>query len=114
VAPTAALTVADLVDSWWRNYSGHSHGLRGGTWTYSGNRTTVFHLHGVRLTADLAVSGTATWKRYARTIRVDLTVVGHGRHGRLHGRWDTRRQGATATMLGTFAGHPVRVTFRAP
>jgi pimeloyl-ACP methyl ester carboxylesterase len=114
VAPTAALTVADLVDSWWSNYSGHSHGLRGGTWTYSGNRTTVFHLHGVRLTADLAVSGTATWKRYARTIRVDLTVVGHGRHGRLHGRWDTRRQGATATMLGTFAGHPVRVTFRAP
>jgi pimeloyl-ACP methyl ester carboxylesterase len=113
-APAAALTVADLMDAWWNSYSGHSRGLRGGRWSYTGNRTTVFHLHGVRLTNDLAVSGTATWKRYARTMRVDLTVTGHGRQGRLLGRWDTRRQGARATMQGTFAGHPVRVAFRAP
>jgi hypothetical protein len=71
-------------------------------------------LHGVRYTRDLAVSGTATWKRYARTMKVDLQVSGHGRHGRLVGRWDTRREGARATMRGTFAGHAVRVTFRAP
>jgi pimeloyl-ACP methyl ester carboxylesterase len=114
VAPAAALTVADLMDAWWNNYAGRSHGLRGGTWTYSGNRTTVFHLHGVRYTRDLAVSGTATWKRYARTMKVELRVAGHGRHGRLVGRWDTRREGARATLHGTFGGHAVRVTFRAP
>jgi pimeloyl-ACP methyl ester carboxylesterase len=114
VAPAAALTAADLMDAWWNNYSGGSHGLRGGTWTYSGDRTTVFHLRSVRYTRDLAVSGTATWKRYARTMKVDLQVSGHGRHGRLVGRWDTRREGARATMRGTFAGHAVRVTFRAP
>jgi pimeloyl-ACP methyl ester carboxylesterase len=114
VAPAASLTVADLMDTWWSSYSGHSRGLRGGWWRYTGNRTTVFHLHGVRLTSDLAVSGTATWQRYARTMRVDLTVTGHGRRGHLHGHWDTRRQGARATSRGTFAGRPVRVTFRAP
>ncbi len=114
VAPAAALTVADLIDRWWSNYASGSPGLRGGHWTYSGNRTTVFHLHGVRLTRDLAVSGTGTWDRYANTMRVDLTVTGHGHAGRLHGHWATRRADARATIRGTFAGHPVAVRFRAP
>jgi hypothetical protein len=106
--------VADLLDRWWNNYSGHSVGLRGGTWRYTGDRTTVFHLSGVRLTADLAVSGTARWRRYANTLHVDLTVAGHGRTGHLRGTWATRRLGARATLHGMFGGHPVRVTFRAP
>lgn len=114
VAPGAAATVADLLDRWWNNYSGHDVGLRGGRWTYTGDRTTVFRLHGVRLTSDLAVSGVARWHRYANRIRVDLQVSAHGRHGDLHGAWQTRRTGARATLRGTFAGHRVRATFRAP
>jgi hypothetical protein len=113
-AHAAALTVSDLTDRWWSNYSGTSPGLRGGHWSYTGDRTTVFHLHGVRLTRDLAVSGTATWKRYADTMHVDLRVAGHGRVGRLHGRWATRARGARATLRGLFAGRPVHATFRAP
>ncbi len=114
VAPAAAATVADLLDRWWSNYSGHDVGLRGGRWTYTGDRTTVFHLHGVRLTSDLAVSGTARWQRYANRMTVDLTVATHGRHGRLHGSWHTRREDARATLHGTFGGRPVTVSFRAP
>jgi hypothetical protein len=114
VAPGAAATVADLLDRWWNNFSGHSVGLRGGRWSYTGDWTTVFHLHGVRLTRDLAVSGTAVWHRYARTMSVDLTVTAHGHRGRLHGTWDTRRNGARATLRGRFAGHPVTASFRAP
>jgi hypothetical protein len=114
VAPGAARTVADLLDRWWNNYSGHSPGLRGGRWSYTGDRTTVFRLHGVRLTRDLAVSGTATWRRFRNHIAVDLTVSAHGRHGTLHGSWATRARGARATLHGVFAGHPVRATFRAP
>ena len=114
VAPAAALTVADLLDRWWNNYSGHSPGLRGGRWSYTGDRTTVFHLHGVRLTRDLAVSGTATWRRYGNRLAVDLRVSGHARHGRLHGHWATRREGARASLHGSFGGRPLRVTFRAP
>jgi hypothetical protein len=44
---------------------------------------------------------------------VDLTVTAHGRHGHLHGSWDTRRNGARATLRGTFAGEPLTATFRA-
>ncbi len=113
-APAAAATVADLIDRWWNNYTGHSFGLRGGTWSYTGDRTTVFHLHGVRLTRDLAVSGTATWQRYANRMTVDLSVRSHGRHGMLHGAWATRRLGAMTTLRGAFGGEPVAVTFRAP
>jgi hypothetical protein len=114
VAPAAALTAADLIDRWWSNYSGQAPGLRGGRWSYSGDRTTIFHLHRVRLTEDLAVSGTATWKRYANTMQVDLRVTAHGRVGTLHGRWATRRSDARARLHGSFAGRPLRVTFRAP
>jgi len=114
VAPTAAATVADLLDRWWNNYSGHDVGLRGGHWSYTGDRTTVFHLHGVRLTSDLAVSGTARWRRFASRIEVALTVAGHGRHGRLHGGWDTRKRGARATLRGSFGGRPLTVSFPAP
>ncbi len=113
-APAAASTVADLLDRWWNNYSGHGVGLRGGRWSYTGDRTTVFHLHGVRLVPDLAVSGTATWHRYANLMIVDLTVAGVGSHGRLHGHWDTRRRGARTTLRGSFGGHPLTATFRAP
>ena len=114
VAPAAAATVADLTDRWWNNYSGHDVGLRGGHWSYTGDRTTVFHLRGVRLVGDLAVSGIAAWSRYANRMTVRLHVRGHGRHGALEGTWDTRRLGALATLRGSFGGHPVTVTFGAP
>ncbi len=111
---TAADTVADLVDRWWNNYSGHGVGLHGGTWSYTGNRRTVFRLHGVRLVRDLAVSGRATWYRYQRRLAVDLRVTGAGHTGRLHGHWDTRALGARATLRGTVDGHATVVTFGAP
>ncbi len=114
VAPTAAATVADLVDQWWNNFSGHSVGLRGGTWSYTGDRTTVFHLHGVRLTSDLAVSGTARWQRYANRMSVDLRVSVAGQRGRLHGAWATRTRGADAVLRGSFGGHAVTAVFGAP
>ena len=39
VAPAAAATAADLIDRWWNSYSGHGVGLRGGRWSYTGDRT---------------------------------------------------------------------------
>jgi hypothetical protein len=114
VAPAAAATVADLLDRWWSNYSGHDVGMRGGRWSYTGNRSTVFHLHGVRLVSGLAVSGTATWRRYANRISVDLRVRTPGRVGQLHGHWATRRFGARATLRGTLGGRQLVETFAAP
>jgi pimeloyl-ACP methyl ester carboxylesterase len=114
IAPAAAATVSDLLDGWWNNYSGHDVGLRGGQWSYTGDRTTVFHLHGVRLTSDLAVSGTATWRRYANRLSVHLRVRAPGHTGRLHGGWATRQLGARVTLRGILDGHRVAVRFSAP
>ena len=108
-------TVADLVDRWWSNYSGHYVGLRGGTWSYTGDRTTVFHLHGVRLTSDLAVSGTATWRRYANRMAVDLRVrvAGHGAAVST-ATGQPARSARGRSLRGSFDGRPVTVGFDAP
>ncbi len=113
-AAAAAGTVADVEDTWFNNYSRHGDGLRGGTWTYTGNRVTTFALTGVRLTRDLAVSGSAVWSRYANTMRVNLTISGPGVSGRLRGSWSTRAKGATAAMTGRINGTAVNLAMRAP
>lgn len=73
---TVAATVADVIDRWWNNYSGHGVGLRGGTFTYTGNAVTRFRLHRVRLVRGQAVSGRVVWDRYAGRISADLTANG--------------------------------------
>ena len=113
-AAGSAATAADLLDRWLNNYSGHGVGLRGGTWSYTGNRATTFHLRNVRLTRNLAVSGTAVWGRYANTLRVDLAIRSSHVTGHVRGSWDTRTRKATATLTGTLNGIPVRLTMLAP
>jgi hypothetical protein len=68
----------------------------------------------VRLTSDLAVSGTATWRRYANRLSVHLRVRAPGHTGRLHGGWATRQLGARVTLRGILDGHRVAVRFSAP
>ncbi len=109
----AALTVADLQDRWYNNYSEEGVGLRGGTWTYTGDPVR-FRLHGVRLMLGQNVSGKATWNRYAHRMSVDLTLRGKGPHGRLTGHWNTRAVGAVAVVTGKLDGADVRLSFPAP
>lgn len=113
-AAAAAATATDLPDRWWNNYSGHGVGLRGGTWSYRGNRVTTFDLDGVRLTRDVAVSGSAVWTRYRNTLRVDLTIRSDAVSGTLHGSWATRAHNATAVLTGHLNRVPVRLAMRAP
>ena len=110
VARAAALTVADLQDRWWNNYSGHGVGLRGGTWRYAGDPVVRFRLSGVRLLPDLAVSGTAVWDRYAETMTVSLDLP----RGHLAGSWDTRALGADAVLTGRLDGRRVHISLPAP
>ncbi|WP_243059820.1 alpha/beta fold hydrolase [Nocardioides sp. SR21] len=72
-ARTVEATVADVIDRWWNNYSGHGVGLRGGTWRYSGGDVVRFRLRDVRLVDDLAVSGRVVWDRYAGTVTSHVT-----------------------------------------
>jgi hypothetical protein len=110
----AGLTVTDLIDRWQNNYSGVGYGLRGGHWSYTGDRITRFRLHRVELVPGVAVSGTATWNRYGNSMRVSLRLSGSGPHGRLHGGWSTRRPGADAVLAGKLDGREIRLTFPAP
>jgi hypothetical protein len=111
--PAAALTVEDVVDRWWNNYSGAGVGLRGGTFSYSGSDVVTLRLKGYRLLQGLAVSGRATWDRDRHRMRVDLSL-GDALRGHLRGGWDTRAVGATAVLSGVVNGQRVRLSFPAP
>jgi hypothetical protein len=123
-AATAVNAAADLIDRWYGNYSGSGHGLYGGTWSYSGDRTVRFRLRNVRLTRDLAISGRLSWSRYGHGVRADLTVrqtSGRGRSvasrevdGSLHATWDSRARAARAQISGTLGGWRVRASMPAP
>jgi len=121
---SAVRTAADLLDRWFDNYSGSGHGLQGGTWSYTGNNVVHFRMKNVRLTRDLAVSGTVTWSRYGHTVvaHLDISqvlpnggVVGLSPvNGVLVARWDSRALGAQATISGRLGGHALVARLRAP
>jgi pimeloyl-ACP methyl ester carboxylesterase len=123
-AAAGAETVADLIDRWYNNYTGHGVGLYGGTFRYTGDHTITFHLHRVRLDRNLAVSGTMVWKPYQHSLTCTLslrrvtmaghTVTGASVNGSLTGHWNTRRKAVRATMTGALGGHALKVSMRAP
>ena len=110
VAAVAAATVADAIQRWLLNYDGSSRGLRGGRWSWSGDRLTRFRFRGARFTRDVPVYGRATWRLGTGAVRADLSVPG----GRLHARWNLRRPLATATLTGRFGERRLRATMLAP
>ena len=111
--PATALTVADVVDRWWNNYSGNGVGLHGGDFTYSFGSVVKFRLERYRLLKGLAVSGLASWDRDGKRMQVDVTLDGALR-GHLRGGWHTRAVGAQAVLRGVVGGKRVRLTFPAP
>jgi pimeloyl-ACP methyl ester carboxylesterase len=110
VAAVATATVADVIQRWLLNYDGRSRGLRGGSWTWSGDRLTRFRFNGARFTRDVPVHGEATWRLGTGAVRADLRIPG----GRLRARWNVRRQLATATLTGRLDGRGLRATMLAP
>ncbi len=123
-ASTAAETVADVIDRWYNNYSGVGVGLYGGSWSYTGDHVTRFRLHDVRLTPDLAVSGTVVWSRYGHVVTVHLTIKqvdasgaivrGSGVAGTVDGAWDSRAAGAQAVLRGILGGKVLAARMLAP
>lgn len=111
VAAVAAATVADAIQRWVVNSSGAGGGLRGGRWSYSGERVVRFRLRRARFARDVPVSGRATWRLADGAVRATLRL--HGR-GRLRARWSTRRPLAVATLDGTLGGRRLRATMLAP
>ena len=93
---------------WYNASGGRGFGLRGGTFRFSGGATLRFRMRALRLTDDVAVSGTMTWNR--DTGWIDATVSVHGpaaESGDLHLRWRDWDIHAQASASGEIGGRPV-------
>ena len=110
-AAVAAMTVADTISRWAINYSGASRGLRGGRWSYSGDRVVRFRFRAARFARDVPVSGTATWRIADGAVRARLRLPGRGR---LSARWSMQRPLAVATLAGRLDGRRLSATMLAP
>ena len=110
-AAVATATVADAIQRWVLNYSGAGRGLRGGRWSFTGERVVRFRLRRARYARDVPVSGTATWRIADGAVRATLRLPGRGR---LRARWSTRRPLAVATLDGRLGGRRLRATMLAP
>ena len=111
VAAVATATVADAIQRWAVNAGGASRGLRGGRWSYTGERVVRFRFRRARFARDVAVSGSATWRLADGAVRARLRLPGRGR---LRARWSVRRRLARATLDGRLGGRRLRATMLAP
>jgi hypothetical protein len=111
VAAVAAATVADAIQRWTVNFSGADRGLRGGRWSYKGDRVVRFRFRRTRFARDVPVSGTATWRLSDGAVRASLRLPGHGR---LRAHWSMQRRLAVATLEGRLEGRRLRATMLAP
>ena len=113
----ASWAVGDALARWWLMSGSKGHGLRGGSFTTTGEYLAYepvrFRLRGVRFVPDLAVSGTVAWNRRAHNVRARLRLRGAAR-GRLSVAWSTTATRAVAFMRGRIAGRPVRLRMPAP
>ena len=111
VAAVAAATVADAIQRWQLNSGGADRGLRGGRWSYTGERIVRFRFRRARFARDVPVSGSATWRLSDGAVRARLRLPGRGR---LRARWSTQRPLAVAALDGRLGGRKLRATMLAP
>jgi pimeloyl-ACP methyl ester carboxylesterase len=111
VAAVAAATVADAIQRWAVNSGGADRGLRGGRWSYTGDRVVRFRFRRARFARDVAVSGSATWRLADGAVRARLRLPGRGR---LRVRWSVQRALAVATLDGTLGERRLRARMLAP
>jgi len=115
-AVAAADSVADALQRWWVNYSGVDHGLRGGSWSYTGSGdVTTFHFHRAAFVPGVGVSGRVRWSYSLGWVRGTVTVTASGGlRERLHLRWSEQVRAAVGHLRGTADGHPISVRLLAP
>ena len=99
---------------WWLNYDGFGVGLRGGTWSYTGEDPAVFALDEVEFVPGVRVSGTASWRLGGR---VAAQVHVHGPEGtseQLALSWSLAKPLDRAQIDGVVSGRTLRATMLAP
>ena len=115
VAAAAAMTVADAVQRWQVNFSAVSRGLRGGRWSYSGDRKTRFEFDSARFVTDVKVTGHATWNLDTGRITGSVLTRGPGGlPGRVRFSWSLAQPHGIAQLRGTVGGNRLDATMVAP
>ena len=114
MAAAGAATVADSIADWWVNYSGVGVGLRGGTWSYTGDDHTTFHFVSTRLVPGVSVTGRADWIVPTGAVTATITVRSSGTSERIHMSWSLNRQRARAVITGTAGGRVLHARMLAP
>lgn len=94
---------------------GRDTGLRGGTWTVTGDTLACFGFTGVRWVDDAAVSGTAVWDRVRGVVTAHLRITPDtGPDSTVDTTWNTLTPQVPASVTGTADGTPLRGTLPAP
>ncbi len=113
----ASETVGDAYARWYSDmYGTVGHGLRGGSYRIAGgylsNAPLAIGFRGDRLTADLAVTGRASWNRRSMLATAVLRLSGPAARGLVRLEWSTLRPRLGVRVTGVVNGH--RIDLRGP
>ena len=115
VARAVAQTAADPLARWWAMVGTDGVGLRGGTFSYSGDPVVRFRLKDDRWVDDLPVTGTVTWHRDTGDITAALkATTPEGKQARLTLAWSDWAEQGTVAITGKVGPRPVVITVPAP
>jgi pimeloyl-ACP methyl ester carboxylesterase len=107
-ALVAADTIGDVLARWETMSGSHGVGLRGGTFTATGDAHRRWTLHDVRWVSDVAVSGTVRLRAHGGALHAVVTLSGTGLpEAHLDLRWNTWASLARAHMKGVVGGRTV-------
>lgn len=115
LARAATATVGDVVARRYLMTGADGVGLRGGTFTTTGDPRVRFRLRGVRWVTDVAVDGTIAWQRDTGAVAATLTATGSGAtRAHLTITWNDWHPLAQATVTGDVDGRLVALAVPAP
>jgi pimeloyl-ACP methyl ester carboxylesterase len=115
VAVAAAFSATDAMQRWTNGYSGAGIGLRGGTFTSTGDPVVTLHLDNLRWVDDVRVTGTVRWNRTTGEVVARLAVAGPAtQHGDMVIRWNELRPRPTATIGGRIGGRNIVASMPSP
>jgi pimeloyl-ACP methyl ester carboxylesterase len=115
VAVAAAFSAADAMQRWTNGFSGEGVGLRGGSFTSTGDPDVRLHLVKLEWVDDVRVTGTVRWDRTTGEVVARLAVAGPAtQHGEVVIRWNELRPRSVATIGGRIGGRNMVATMPTP
>ncbi|WP_042364109.1 alpha/beta hydrolase [Streptacidiphilus neutrinimicus] len=114
-AAAGVATVDDAVGRYGYLDGDKDSGLRGGSWSASGNTKVTVAFSAARWVPDASTSGTAVWDRSDGSVTAKLTVrPDQGPDVTVDASWNTFAATPTVTLTGSVSGAPLRATMSTP